>query len=113
MWYVQIPSIIFMQKNESNWDKPPIIISPTELPNDLLNTQVDAQTLPEGYTFSGLQILPNTGDNGDAYPPTYGGWTSRKETKIRDKYMRVRIRYKGDNLAIISAIKTIYTESYA
>jgi len=58
-------------------------------------------------------VLPNTYDRGDAYPPTYGGWTARKETKIRDKYMRVRIRYKGNDLAVISAIKTIYTESYA
>ena len=112
-WYVQIPSITFMQKNEANWNKPPIIINPSELPEDLKNTQVSAQTLPEGYTFSELQILPNTGDRGDAYPPTYGGWTARKETKIRDKYMRVRIRYKGNDLAVISAIKTIYTESYA
>ena len=109
-WYVQIPSIIFMQKNEPDWIKPPIIISPRELPEDLLNTQVTAQTLPEGYTFSDLQILPNTGDTGNL-PPS--GWTARKETKIRDKYMRVRIRYKGNDLAVISAIKTIYTESYA
>ena len=112
-WYVQIPSIIFMQKNESNWTKPPIIISSSELPEDLKTTQVTAQTLPTGYTFSGIQVLPNTGDNGNANPPTYGGWTARKETKIRDKYIRVRIRYTGNDLAVISAIKTIYTESYA
>ena len=112
-WYVQIPSIIFMQKNETNWTKPPIIISSSELPEDLKSTQVTTRTLPTGYDFDELQVLPNTGDNGDANPPTYGGWTARKETKIRDKYMRVRIRYKGDDLAVISAIKTIYTESYA
>jgi len=58
-------------------------------------------------------VLPNTFDRGDAYPPTIGGWTARKETKLRDKYMKVRVRYKGDDLAVISAIKTIYTESYA
>lgn len=112
-WYVQIPSITFMQKNEPNWEKPPIIINPSELPNDLQSTQITATTLPNGYSFDGIQVLPNTGDRGDAYPPTYGGWTARKETKIRDKYMRVRIRYKGDELATITAIKTIYTESYA
>jgi len=68
--------------------------------------------MPEGYDFKGLQVLPNTFDRGDAYPLTIGGWTPRKETKLRDKYMRVRIRYTGNDLAIISAIKTIYTESY-
>jgi len=102
-----------MQKNEANWTKPPIIISSSELPEDLKTTQVTSQTLPTGYTFSGIQVLPNTGDNGNANPPTYGGWTARKETKIRDKYIRVRIRYTGNDLAVISAIKTIYTESYA
>ena len=112
-WYVQIPSIIFMQKNEANWTKPPIVINPSELPNDLQSTQITETTLPNGYSFDGIQVLPNTGDRGNAYPPTYGGWTARKETKIRDKFMRVRIRYKGDELATITAVKTIYTESYA
>jgi hypothetical protein len=74
---------------------------------------VNSSTLPVGYTLDAIKVLPNTYDRGDAYPPTYGGWTARKETKIRDKYMRVRIRYKGNDLAVISAIKTIYTESYA
>ena len=112
-WYVQIPSITFMQKNESNWTKPPIIINSNELPYDIQRSQVNSSTLPEGYTLDAIKVLPNTYDRGDAYPPTYGGWTARKETKIRDKYMRVRIRYKGNDLAVISAIKTIYTESYA
>lgn len=112
-WYVQIPSIIFMQKNESDWNVPPLIINPNELPDDLTSTKVDETVLPEGYGTKDIVVLPNTGDRGDAYPPTYGGWTARKETKIRDKYLRVRIRYKGDELAIITAIKTIYTESYA
>ena len=123
-WYVQIPSIIFMQRNEADWPKnlnengeekayPPLIISPNELPEDLTSTNVSAQTLPTGYQLDNIQILPNTGSRGDAYPATIGGWTARKETKLRDKYMKVRVRYKGDDLAVISAIKTIYTESYA
>ena len=112
-WYVQIPSITFMQKNEDTWTKPPIIINSKELPLDINRTQVTQEILPNGYTLDNIIVLPNTFDRGDAYPPTIGGWTARKETKIRDKYMRVRVRYKGDDLAVISAIKTIYTESYA
>ena len=112
-WYVQIPSITFMQKNETTWSKPPIIINSSELPSDIQRTQIDSSTLPDGYTLDDITVLPNTFDRGDAYPPTIGGWTARKETKLRDKYMKVRVRYKGDDLAIISAIKTIYTESYA
>jgi hypothetical protein len=40
-------------------------------------------------------------------------WTFRKEAKIRDKYCKIRIRYSGEKLAIISAIITTFTISYA
>ena len=36
-----------------------------------------------------------------------------KESKLRDKYLKVRVRYDGNDYAIINAIKTIYTVSYA
>ena len=102
-----------MNETTKSYKKPPIIVNPSELPNDLQTTAVTETTLPTGYKFTDFQVLPNTGDRGDAYPPTYGGWTARKETKIRDKYIRIRIRYTGDDLAIITAIKTLYTESHA
>lgn len=108
-WYIQIPSITFMQKNEADWTKPPLIINPLELPTDLQNTQIDQGLLPEGYTLEDVSLLPNTYTQGNLQ----GGWTNRKETKLRDKYVKVRVRYTGNELAVISAIKTIYTESYA
>ena len=37
----------------------------------------------------------------------------RRETKIRDKYIKIRVRYSGKDLVIISALKTLYTVSYA
>jgi hypothetical protein len=97
-----------MQKNENKWSKPPIVID--AIPSDITTSSVSQDMLPEGYTLNQLEVLPNTGDTGNKLP---GGWTNRKETRIRDKYMKVRIRYTGDELAIITAIKTIYTESYA
>jgi len=33
--------------------------------------------------------------------------------KIKDKYLRVRIRYSGKKLAIINAINTLYSISFA
>ena len=109
-WSIQIPSITFSQKNEADWVKPPLVVDPDKLPSDLQRTQITSTQLPTGYSLSDVEILPNTYQRGDGIP---GGWTSRKETKIRDKYLKVRIRYKGNELAIITAIKTIYTESYA
>ena len=36
-----------------------------------------------------------------------------KEMKIRDKYLKIRVRYDGTKYAIINALKTLYTVSYA
>lgn len=36
-----------------------------------------------------------------------------KETRIRDKYCKIRVRYDGTKLAVITALKTMYTQSYA
>ena len=36
-----------------------------------------------------------------------------QEAKLKDKYIKIRIRYDGENLAVISAIKTLYSISYA
>lgn len=36
-----------------------------------------------------------------------------KQSRLRDKYMRVRIRYTGDKLVLINAVKTMFTKSYA
>ena len=33
---------------------------------------------------------------------------ARKEVKLMDKYLKTRIRYKGDKLAIIMAVVTNY-----
>lgn len=36
-----------------------------------------------------------------------------KEAKIRDKYCKIRIKYSGKDLVIITALTTLYTQSYA
>jgi hypothetical protein len=41
------------------------------------------------------------------------GWTCRKETRIRDKWIKVRIRYSGKNLAVIHSLITLYNVSYS
>jgi hypothetical protein len=40
-------------------------------------------------------------------------FTSLTEMKVRDKYMKVRVKYDGTKLAIINAIKTLFTLSHA
>ena len=101
-WQIQIPSISFMQKNEDNWidDKPPIVL--TYLPEDIKDS-----SLPGGYS-----VIPNTYLNENTkYITNQDGWTNRKETKIRDKWMKVRVRYSGKNLAVIHSLVTLFNIS--
>lgn len=95
-WKIQIPSIAFMQKNENWKNKPPIVIN--YIPENYNGTYISDKCLPNTYTRENIEI---------------GDWTYRKETKIRDKYMKVRIRYEGSQLAVIQAVLTTYTESYS
>jgi hypothetical protein len=37
-------------------------------------------------------------------------WSS---TKIRDKYLKIRVKYSGEDLVIITALKTLMTLSYS
>ena len=124
-WNVQIPSIIFNQANEyksdgtskwidvlddlkkdgplKDWDNkiPPIVINTDQIPDDLDEEKVTVDRLPNiyqnRYWTKSITTTP---------------WTSRKEVKIRDKWMKVRIRYSGKNLAIIHSIMTLFNISY-
>lgn len=40
-------------------------------------------------------------------------FTSLTEMKVRDKYTKIRVIYDGKKLAVINAIKTLFTISYA
>lgn len=103
-WEIQINSLIFAQKNEKPWSVPPIAIVGA-LPNDIVQTDIKDDTMQ--YT-----------DFSDKYQHlteqvSLDGWTARKEAKMRDKYIRIRVKYSGEDLAVIMALKTFYTVSYA
>lgn len=97
-WVVQIPSISYMQKNEKPWTVPDITILSSTIPEDLQTSDIKPEYLPNTYNIGQISI---------------DGWTNRKETKIRDKYCKIRIRYTGNDIAIISAILTHFETSYA
>lgn len=115
MWDIQINSIIFVEKNEPTWinNVPPIAIV-GQLPCDITNTTItdevtslDGKVITAG-TFTGTDISKyNTSCIQSS------GWSNRKETKLRDKYLRVKVRYDGKNLALINSLMTLYTISYA
>ena len=100
-WNIQIPLINMVQKNETKWSIPPLVID--YIPNDLKATDIDYNLLPKDYQK--LEYWPAGLD--------LNKWTYNKQMPLRDKFIKIRVRYDGTEKAIISAIKTIYTESFA
>ena len=136
-WNVQIPSITFSQSNEEDWAiayaknrfkvdhseldsndilghdwesylpdgnqlvLPPIIINSSNVPNDLSTSLISSDIVPNIYTsygYAGVNV---------------GAWTYRKEARIRDKWIKIRVRYSGKNLAVIHSLATLYNISYS
>lgn len=97
-WYVQIPSMNYVQRNEPKWNGtvPPIELRQS---NFVRATTID---IPEDMKYNNEDVILWQDNQ-----------IREQEAKIKDKYVKIRIRYKGDNLAIISAIKTLYSISYA
>ena len=82
---------------------PPIVINSSYLPNDLETTLVKPDKLPNIYnTITDYR-----------HAIQVNGWTYRKETKIRDKWVKIRVRYSGKNLAVIHSLITLYNISYS
>ena len=44
---------------------------------------------------------------------TTAAYTESKESKIRDKYIKIRVQYDGTDYAVINALRTLFTISYA
>ena len=133
-WTVQIPSIIFNQKNEEDWRitqarsrflldhseldsedmldwgsylpegtliLPPIILNSSNVPSDLNEGLVSSDKIPNIYSNYGYQSVK------------VDAWTYRKEARIRDKWIKIRVRYSGKNLAVIHSLITLYNISYS
>lgn len=119
VWNIQINPIIFVQRNEPAWntakltketiDKVPISVGNSPIPNDLKGFDITSETPAEDYMPQDLIDLGYGPEDID----TSDWWSGRKEARLRDKYIKIRVRYTGEELAIITALKTLYTISYA
>ena len=119
VWNIQINPIIFVQRNEPAWntakltketiDKVPISVGNSPIPNDLRGFDITSETPVEDYMPQDLIDLGYGPEDID----TSDWWSGRKEARLRDKYIKIRVRYTGEELAIITALKTLYTISYA
>ena len=99
---------------------PGISINPT-------NGEISETNLDRSNALYHLYDLSKFGINGNYAPLDTASWLSdpsiyryqfgadhnRKETDVRDKFIKIRIRYSGEELAIIDFLNTIYQVSYA
>ena len=115
-WYVQINPITLYQKNEPKWgteditgasgleDIIPIEIGNSPIPGEVKESIVrDGTNIPKNSTNRAIVTWKWQTDNQN----------QRKEVKMKDKWIKIKIRYSGDKLAIISAINTLFSISYS
>jgi hypothetical protein len=100
--------------SDSNVKLPPINIMGTKLEEKLGNANIE---FPEGdngkdNALYGLYNL-DLWNKGDWRPIDPTKNKDRRETDVRGKFMKVRIRYSGEELAIIDFLNTIYQISFA
>lgn len=135
-WRITINPIIVCYKNEymqkfsgtliqplnSTWDnenKPPLPVMNSPIPELAYQTIIDRNgevVIPDILTNLGY----NSGDidysnwlsDKQIYNTTFGEAQNRKELDVKDKFMKVRIRYSGEELAVIDFLNTIYRVSY-
>ena len=111
-WNIQINPINFVETNEPDW-KDMLGNKTTKIPVELRCSPIPEEVLldPDGNPKEDLQI-PESFQSGGRY---YTLWNNTKvgEAKLKDKFVKIRVRYSGKELAIISALKTLYSISYA
>lgn len=94
----------FVSKNNNN------IIFPDESNNIGKNNALYGL-----YSWEGYCPIDNTNWLNDIsiYGTDFGEAQNRKEIDLKDKFIKIRIRYSGEELAVIDFLNTIYTVSYA
>lgn len=136
-WKVTINPILVCYKNEyqrkfsgsliqpqnSTWTSPsrpqlPVMNSP--IPDQAYQTILDNKgdvNIPEiltdlGYTEADMDTSSWLNDV-NIYKYNFGEAQNRKEIDLKDKFIKIRIRYSGEELAVIDFLNTIYRISYA
>lgn len=106
-WFIQINPINLVQKNETaeDWDNK--YRSDIQDKTDTL-VPVDTGFITPEENISKANLPNNWQRNIIQWKDSE---TNNQQIKVKDKYMKVRIRYSGKQLAIIAAINTLYSIS--
>ena len=120
-WLIQINPINVLYKNEKQWDKEDLIggrtLSPDKIPIELGQSPIPDEVLQKGdITYDPNDPVKNDiPENSMDRAIVSWDWkeSQMQEVKVKDKWMKVRVRYTGNKLAIITAIRTLYSISYS
>ncbi len=125
------PNALNAQYKKSEAKLPPITIKNTCLPKAVVNFVSkhnnniifpdDTNKIGENnalyglYSWEGYCPIDNTNWLNDIsiYGTDFGEAQNRKEIDLKDKFIKIRIRYSGEELAVIDFLNTIFTVSYA
>lgn len=122
-WRININPIVVCYKNEKYWtssNRPMLPVMNSPIPDKAYSTIVNNNgevEIPEilldlGYTSADIDTS-NWLNDVSIYGTSFGDAQNRREVDIRDKFVKIRIRYSGEELAIIDFLNTIYRISYA
>jgi hypothetical protein len=81
-----------------------LVINSQYLPEDITASEIRNSELPNIYGIAGYRVINGLDLN---------AWSYRKEARIRDKWIKIRVRYSGKNLAVIHSLITLYNVSYS
>ena len=120
-WLVQINPINIVQKNEKSWDSEDLIgnrtISKDKVPIELGQSPIPDEVLENGDITYDPDDQTNNDIPQNSINRAIVSWnwneSQMSEVKVKDKWIKIRVRYSGTKLAIITAITTLYSISYA
>lgn len=120
------PNAMNTDYTKSETKLPPITLYNTSLPNAIVkagqadfpdesNNEGTENALFGLYSWEGSSPVDTTNWLNDVsiYKTSFGEAQNRKEADLRDKFIKIRIRYSGEELAVIQFLNTIYSISYA
>ena len=104
---------------------PPLTIYNSPIPDKVLETgliEMPDETIGTGSDNALYELYDKDSNYLDTtnwlndvgiYNYNFGNAQNRKEVNVRDKFVKIRIRYSGEELAVIDFINTVYQVSFA
>lgn len=113
-WKVQINPINVTQSNEPAWDSEDLMNRTTEeLSADKIPIELSQAPIPDEVLAKDEITPDDIPENSKDRAIVAWSHTKSTEVKPKDKWIKIRIRYTGDKLSVISLIRTLYSVSYA